>query len=460
MISWRREITPLQWKALAAAWLGWMLDGMDIMLYAFALSSIRQEFGLDSAQAGALASVTLVASAFGGILFGVLADRIGRARALIFSILTYSVFTAAMATSRSLAHLVLWRALVGFGLGGEWSAGSVLVSETWPARHRGKAIGFMQSGWAIGYILAALGAALVLPRYGWRMLFLLGILPALWTLWIRRHVPEPEIWMQHRRDAESAGRAAQVALAPATAATSPTAARAALPSAPVSILEILRPPLLGRTLVATLIGSCVLFAYWGLFTWIPTFLASPVERGGAGLGLVRSTGWIVPMQIGAFCGYTLFGFGADRFGRRPMFIGFLVGAAVIVPVYCLLGRSEAALLLLGPLVGFFGHGYFSVFGSMLAELFPTRIRATAQGLAYNSGRAVSALAPYSIGALADAHGLGPALASTSAFFLLGAGLVLLLPETRGMDLDGERRLEGSGVPAVVPAAPPQTPASS
>ena len=423
MISWRGEITPRQWKALAAAWLGWMLDGMDIMLYAFALSSIRQEFGLDSAQAGALASVTLVSSAFGGILFGVLADRIGRARALVFSILTYSVFTACMATSRSVTHLVLWRALVGFGLGGEWSAGSVLVSETWPARHRGKAIGFMQSGWAIGYILAALGAALVLPRYGWRMLFLLGILPALWTLWIRRHVPEPEIWTQQHR--------------------APTAARAARPSAPVAILEILRPPLLRRTLVATLIGSSVLFAYWGLFTWIPTFLAAPVERGGAGLGLVRSTGWIVPMQIGAFCGYTLFGFGADRFGRRPMFIGFLVGAAVLVPVYCLFGRSETTLLLLGPLVGFFGHGYFSVFGSMLAELFPTRIRATAQGLAYNSGRAVSALAPYSIGALADARGLGPALASTSAFFLLGAGLVLLLPETRGMDLDSDAKMAGS-----------------
>ena len=414
MISWRHEITPPQWKALAAAWLGWMLDGMDIMLYAFALSSIREEFGLDGAQAGALASVTLVASAFGGVLFGFLADRIGRARALVFSILTYSVFTAAMATSRSVAHLVLWRTLVGLGLGGEWSAGSVLVSETWPARHRGKAIGFMQSGWAIGYILAALAAALVLPRYGWRLLFVLGILPALWTLWIRRHVPEPEIWKLQRRGAQSA---------------------AALRTAPISVREILRPPLLGRTLVATLIGSSVLFAYWGLFTWIPTFLAAPIERGGAGLGLVRSTGWIVPMQIGAFCGYTLFGFGADRFGRRPMFIGFLVGAAVLVPIYCLLGRSEVVLMLLGPLVGFFGHGYFSVFGSMLAELFPTRIRATAQGLAYNSGRAVSALAPYSIGALADASGLGPALATTSAFFLLGAGLVLLLPETRGMDLD-------------------------
>jgi MFS family permease len=412
--SWTREITLQQWRSLVAALLGWMLDGMDIMLYAFALSSIRTEFGLDAAHAGALASATLVASAFGGVLFGLLADRIGRARALVYSILTYSIFTALTATSHSLLELVVWRTLVGLGLGGEWSAGSVLVSETWPARHRGKAIGLMQSGWAIGYILAALGAALIIPRFGWRPLFVLGVLPALLTVWIRQRVPEPTIWLAGRRSTP--------------VPESPSGNR---------LREILRPPLLGRTLVASFTATFVLFAYWGLFTWIPTFLASPIDRGGAGLGIVRSSAWIVPMQIGAFFGYTSFGFGSDRFGRRPMFIGFLVSAAILVPVYSLFGRSETALLLLGPLVGFFGHGYFSVFGSMLAELFPTRIRATAQGLAYNSGRAVSALAPYTIGAIADRWGFGPALACTSAFFLAGALSVLLLPETRGTDLAQE-----------------------
>lgn len=409
-MPWTREISRAQWKCLLAAWLGWMLDGMDIMLYAFALRAIRAEFGLSAAEAGALASVTLVASAFGGVLFGVAADRFGRARALVYSILTYSVFTALMSTSRSVGELVLWRTLVGLGLGGEWSAGSVLVSESWPAEHRGKAIGFMQSGWAIGYILAALAAALVLPRHGWRALFVLGILPALLTVWIRRHVPEPPIW-----------RSAQASPRPGRA---PVAA-------------IFRPPLLGRTAIATATTTSVLFAYWGLFTWIPTFLATPLDQGGAGLGIVRSSAWIVPMQIGAFFGYTLFGFAADRFGRRPAFAAFLVVAAALVPAYSLLGRSETALFVLGPFVGFFGHGYFSVFGSMLAELFPTRIRATAQGLAYNSGRAVSALAPYTIGFLADRLGLGIALASTAAFFLIGAALVHLLPETRAADLQEE-----------------------
>jgi MFS family permease len=403
--AWARDISPAQWKTLWAALLGWMLDGMDIMLYAFALSSIRAEFHLSAAGAGALASVTLVASACGGVLFGYLADRIGRARALIYSILTYSVFTALMATSRGVADLVLWRALVGFGLGGEWAAGSVLVAETWPARHRGKAIGFMQSGWAIGYILAALCAALVLPRYGWRALFAIGILPALLTLWIRRHVSEPEIWTARR----------------------------------ISVLSVLaelsRPPLLRRTAIATLMGSCVLFAYWGLFTWIPTFLAAPVEEGGAGLGLVRSAGWIVPMQLGAFCGYTLFGFGADRFGRRPMFIAFLLGAAALVPIYTLGARREIVLILLGPWVGFFGHGYFSVFGSLLAELFPTRIRATAQGFCFNFARFFSAAGPLLAGILTAAHGsFAPAIATIGSIYFLGLLVLMFARETKGQAL--------------------------
>jgi len=403
MTNWTRDITPRQWKTLAAAMLGWMLDGMDIMLYAFALTAIRQEFGLSKAAAGVLASVTLVASAFGGTLFGMLADRIGRARALVYAILTYSIFTALLSTSRGLYELVVWRTLVGLGLGGEWSAGSVLVSETWPAQHRGKAIGLMQSGWAIGYMLAAMLSGFVLPRWGWRWLFAAGIAPALVTLWIRRNVEEPEVW---------------------TART----------AAPPRFADLFAPGLARRTIVGLLLTSTVLFAYWGCFTWIPTFLSAPADQGGAGLGIVRSSAWVIPMQIGAFFGYTTFGFGADRFGRRPMLIGFLIAAAVLVPIYSLWARSELVLLLVGPLVGFFGHGYFSAFGAMLSELFPTRIRATAQGFVYNAGRAVSALAPYSIGVLADRSGFGVALTATAAFFLLGAALVKALPETAGRAL--------------------------
>jgi len=410
-----RDVGPDAWRALVAAFLGWMLDGMDIMLYAFALTAIRGEFGLSGGMVGALASLTLVTSAAGGALAGYLADRFGRARVLVVSILFYSIVTAATATAGSVGALALWRALVGFGLGAEWSAGSVLVAETWPSRHRGKAIGFVQSGWAIGYLLAAALAALVLPRWGWRALFLIGILPALVTVWIRRRVAEPEVWrLAHAR---SAGAADTVA-----------------PTLGATIGMLARPPLRRLALAATALATVLLFAYWGLFTWMPTFLASPVSEGGAGLGIVRSSAWIVAMQVGAFLGYNLFGVIADRVGRRPAFVLFVGGAALIVPIYGLMAQRPAALFLLGPLVGFLGHGYFSLFGAMLAELFPSVIRATAQGACYNIGRAASALAPFAIGAAADRMGYGAALALTSGFYIAGLGLIFLLPETRGRDL--------------------------
>jgi MFS family permease len=401
-----REASPEARRALFAAAAGWTLDAMDVMLYAFALTAIRAEFGLDGARAGLLASVTLVASAVGGIGAGILSDRIGRARVLVLAILAYALFTGATATARTVAELALWRTLVGLGLGAEWSAGSVLVAETWPAAHRGKAIGLMQSGWAVGYVLAALLAAAIIPAWGWRPLFLVGVLPGLLAVWVRRRVAEPAIWRE--RGAPTAGGPGLGAL--------------------------LKPPLVGRVVAATALATALLFAYWGLFTWIPSFLAAPAPAGGAGLGLVRSTGFVVAMQAGAFLGYATFGALADRFGRRPVFLVFVLGAAVAVPAFGLLARSEAALLLLAPLVGYLGHGYFSVFGALLAELFPSAVRGAAQGFCYNAGRAVSALAPFTIGAVADRTGLGSALALTAAFYVAGAFLIRFLPETKGQEL--------------------------
>ena len=389
--------------------LGYMLDAMDVLLYVFAIQALRAEFHLSNAQAGLAASATLLSSAAGGFLFGFLADRIGRKRCLMYTILLYSLASAGTALSNGLAALVFWRALVGVGLGGEWSTGALLVAESWPPEHRGKAIGVMQSGWAIGYMLAAGLSALILPRFGWRALFLCGILPALLTFAIRRGVVEPAIWTQRKQRARFA--------------------------------ELFRGALGRRTLFATLLSTSVMFAYWGLFTWLPGFLAAPVASGGAGFDIVRTSGWMVAVQAGALAGYISFGFLADRIGRRPAFVVYVAGAAILTPLYGSLPRlapdtAAQSLLLLGPLVGFFGTGYFSLFGAMLAELYPTSLRGAGQGFTYNTGRAAASLAPYLVGSIADRSGVGAGLALSAGFYLLGAGLIFTLPETKSTGLDG------------------------
>jgi MFS family permease len=409
LTPWYRTITREQWRALAAAKLGWMLDAMDFLLYVMAIGQLKAYFGFDDATAGLLGTVTLITSAVGGIVFGVVADRVGRTRALMATILIFSFCSLGAATSQTVLQLMAWRILLGFGMGGEWASGAVLVSETWPAEHRTKAISIMQSGWALGYIAAALLAALVLDVMNlgddaWRWLFVIGVLPALFTLWIRRSVKEPEAWLRGR------------------AAPGPRAN-------PFAILfgaELRR-----NTVLATLLSACVQFANWGLFFWLPGFLATPVERGGAGMTIVRSAAWIIPVQIGAYIGYNSFGFIADRLGRRRTFITYLAIAAILVPIYGQMARNPLVLMALGPVLGFVGYGYFSMFGSFLAELFPTAVRATGQGLTYNLGRGLGALAPYTIGYLATLPrvGIGSALAVTSAFFVAGAVLILFFPDT-------------------------------
>ena len=396
-----------RWLALWAAMLGYMLDALDVLLYVFAVQTLRAEFHWTAATAGLVSSATLISSAAGGIAAGIVADRIGRSRTLVYTILLYSAGSAGSATAMGLASLLAWRALVGLGLGGEWSAGAVLVAESWPAEHRAKAIGVMQSGWALGYMLAAVVTAAILPRFGWRMLFLVGILPAFLTVWIQRKVKEPAIWTAKKH--------------------------------PASLGMLFRPPLLRVTVLGTVLATSVLFAYWGLFTWLPGFLSAPASQGGAGLSILNTSAWIFTMQIGAFLGYVSFGWLADKFGRRPVFFVYVLAAAIITPIYGLTphwasSSPEKWLLALGPIVGFCGTGFFALFGSMLAELYPTSVRGAGQGFVYNVGRAVSALAPFAVGAIADRKGLGAALALNSAFFLIGSVLVFTLPETKNTQL--------------------------
>jgi len=423
---WYQGITRYQWHALAAAKVGWMLDAMDFMLYAMAIGHLRSYFGFTDAVAGLLGTVTLVMSGLGGLAFGYIGDRFGRTRALMATVTIFSLASLGAATSQSVVQLMAWRALLGVGMGGEWASGAVLVSEAWPAVHRNKAISIMQSGWAIGYILAALLAAVILgaPAFGrdaWRWLFAIGVVPALFAIWIRRNVAEPG--------------ASGMPTKPMTAATRRTPAAHRDQRNPFAV--IFGPGLATRTLRIILLTSSVQFAYWGIFFWLPSFLSRPAAQGGAGMGVVGSLGWLIPVQVGAYAGYLTFGFLADSFGRRTTFIAFMLGAAVLVPIYGQLARSPLALLMLGPVFGYFGHGYFSLFGSFIAELFPAAVRATGQGTTYNIGRMAGAAGPYTIGALASIPGvgIGLALASTSALFLVAAGLIFTLPDRSGQPLE-------------------------
>jgi MFS family permease len=404
LFGWWRAGDADARRALVAAGLGWMLDSFDVMLYALLLASIMPELGMSKEVAGLVGSAMLIASAAGGVFFGFVADRHGRTRALMASVLIYSVATAACGLAQNIAQLAVCRVVLGIGMGGEWASGAALVSETWPDEHRGKALGFMQSAWAIGYGAAAVVTSLVLPRWGWRAVFFVGILPALLTLWVRRSVREPAMWRAARAAASRRGFA-----------------------------DIFRGPTLRLTIAVTIMNAFTLFAWWGFNLWLPGYLSLPVSSGGRGLSTSVMATLVAVMQVGMWFGYVTFGFVSDAIGRKRAYIIYIVTAACLIFVYTSL-RAPLGLLVLGPFVAFFATGYFSGFGAVTAEIYPTDIRARAQGFTYNMGRIASAAAPFAVGTLAQTRGFHVALLLTSAAFLLAALMWIWIPETKGRQL--------------------------
>jgi MFS family permease len=404
LFSWPRDTTVAERQSLIAGGLGWMLDAMDVMLYSLVLAFLMRGFAMDTRTAGFLNSLTLIASAIGGLAFGWIADRIGRTRALMASIALYSVSSAACGFSHTIPELAAFRFLLGLGMGGEWTAAAALIAETWRPEHRGKALGLMQSSYAIGEAIAALVVAVVLPHFGWRAVFFVGVLPALLVFWIRRSVPEPSVWT-NRSATDRSG-----------------------------FFSVLLSKAVFRVgLLATAMNAFAMFGYWGLFTWIPAYLSLPVSQGGRGLSLVRTTTFFLVLCFGKWLGYALFGFFADAFGRRKPYFTYLLIAAVLTPIY---GSAKSAfwLLLLGPFVAFFGTGFFSGYAAIASEMFPGEIRAAAMGISYNIGRGLSAVAPFAVGTLALHYGIGSAFSLLAAAFFIAALLALLLPETLGRAL--------------------------
>lgn len=397
-MAWWREADRRARRAFIASSLGWMLDSFDVMLYALVTAALIRdpELQLSTRAAGQIGSITLVAAAVGGVVFGVLADRIGRKRALMAAVLIYSGFTAACGLSQSVLQLALFRIGLGFGMGGEWATGVALISETFPARHRGKALAFVQSAWAIGYGLAALVNLVVMPLWGWRGVFFVGIAPALLTLWIRRNLDEPPAWQA--TDAAARG----------------------------NLASLFTPDRAAVTLAITAMNAATLFGWWGLNAWVPAYLNLEPARGGIGLSSSTMSLFVIAMQVGMWLGYVSFGYIADAVGRKRTYITFLVFASLLLSVYGNL-RTPAVLLVLGPLVAFFGTGYYSGFGAVIADLYPPAIRATAAGVCYNVGRLASAAAPFIVGSLAATSGFGLAFTVAGAAFLVAALAWVAIP---------------------------------
>ena len=424
-----RQATPGQRRTLLAAAMGWGLDAFDAMLYSLVLAMLMRDLRMSKTTAGLLGTLTLLASGIGGVLFGLLADRIGRKRALMASILTYSLCSFASGLATSIAMLAVARFVLGLGMGGEWNTGATLVAESWPTEFRAMAISVVQSSWALGFAAAALVAGPVSRWFGWRAVFFVGIVPALVTLWIQRKVPESEMWRKQRRgDTDSA-----------LDRNSPLPAKANRGAVPMgeepSFGALFRAPYAKYTFALLLYNFFAMFAWWGLFTWMPPYLSLPLEQGGRGFGVLGMTTLLVVLNLcGMFPGYASFGGVADHIGRRKDFLLYALIAALLIPLYAA-ARSQGVLLVLGTLVAFFGTGLFSGSGIMGSEIFPTPVRARALGFTYNGARAMSSIAPLVIGSVGQARGLGPAFYLCAVGYLFAAVMTTQLPETRGKHLE-------------------------
>jgi benzoate transport len=392
------RVTVYGWKALAGSVIGFAMDGFDMLILGFMLAAISADLALTSTQAGALMSWTLIGAVTGGVIFGAMSDHFGRIRVLTWTILVFAVFTGLCAFAQGYWDLVIYRVLAGIGLGGEYGIGMALAAEAWPASKRARVSSYVGLGWQAGVLLAAWLTPLLLPVIGWRGMFAVGVLPALVAFVIRHMLDEPEIFIKRR-----AGRNEN--------------------SFRLLVID-------GRTIRIS-IGIAVLcsvqnFGYYSVMTWMPTYLATNL-----GFTLTKSALWTSVTVLGMVIGMWTFGQLADRIGRKPMFILFQAGAAIMVFVYSRL-TDPTALLWAGGIMGIFVNGMFGGYGALISEAYPTAARATAQNVLFNFGRGVGALGPLLIGSLAATFSFSAAIGLLASLYLCDIlATVFLIPELKG-----------------------------
>ncbi len=404
---WIFQLSAAERSTLFATFAGWMLDGMDVMVYSFVIPSLIAMWHITRGQAGLLGTSALVLSSLGGWLAGLACDRYGRVKILQLTIVWFAVFTFLSGFTSSFSQLLVVRGLQGLGFGGEWAVGSVLMSEAIQARYRGRAVGTVQAGWALGWAIAALCYAVFFsnlpPALAWRSMFWVGILPALLIFYIRRHVSEPVVFARSQAEATRTSGL---------------------------FLQIFSRSLLRTTAFTSLLALGAQGGYYAVMTWLPLYL-----KNSRGLSVLNTTAYLAVVIAGSLAGYLVSADLADRMGRRTTLAVFAVCSFLTIWAYTLLPVSSSLMLLVGFPLGFFPSGTFSPMGSFFAELFPTNLRGSGQGFSYNFGRGVGALFPAFVGYLGSRISLGHAIAAFAlgAYLLMIVG-VLLLPETRGREL--------------------------
>jgi MFS family permease len=402
MANWYADSSPLERRTFWASFGGWALDALDVQMFSLAIPALIIAFGISKSDAGLLGSVTLFFGAFGGWLGGALGDRFGRVNALQITVATFALATFASAFVTSYNQLVVLKAIQGLGFGAEWACGAVLMAEIIRPDHRGRALGAVQSAWAVGWGAAVLLSAVVFTfapkEFGWRILFAAGILPALLILYIRRGIKEP---------------------------------KRAVKDAPAPFLSTLTGVFGAETLRATLVGG--LFGigahggYAALTTFLPTYL-----REVRKLSVLGSSGYLAVIIVAFFCGCVVSGMLSDRIGRRANVALFASACIATVLIYIFAPLSNGEMLILGFPLGFFSAGIPASMAALFSELYPAGVRGTGVGFCYNFGRVVSAAFPFLVGLLSEHIGLGPAIGIDAAFaYALVLVAVLMLPETRG-----------------------------
>jgi MFS family permease len=390
-------------KALWGSALGYAMDGFDLLILGFMLRVISADLQLTPAQGASLVTATLVGAVFGGLLFGMLSDRLGRVRVLTWTIVLFAVFTGLCALAQGYWDLLIYRTIAGVGLGGEFGIGMALVAEAWPASKRARASSYVGLGWQLGVLAAAIVTPVLLPVIGWRGMFAVGIFPAVAAYFIRSKLHEPEVFVANK---------------------------AKDPDAVFSLRRLVADTETTKTSLGVVILCSVQnFGYYGIMIWLPNYLSTRF-----GYSLTQSAMWTCVTIAGMALGIFLFGHIADRVGRRPAFLSYMLGAAIMVVVYSRL-VDPTALLIGGAVMGFFVNGMLGGYGALISELYPTSARATAQNVFFNIGRAVAGFGPLAVGAVAAAYSFETAIALLALLYIVDiVALLLLVPERRGAEL--------------------------